>query len=99
MMCRCVMGAHCTPTRSDCRLRAGGSLNDGGGVCGTSGAHEASPVVSVAQLREWIEQERTRNVGMYRDTVQGEAYAQGDAHAIGRLSAWLDDQEAGSRDA
>jgi hypothetical protein len=56
----------------------------------------ASPVVSVAQLREWIEEERTRNLGMYRDTVQGDAYAQGDAHAIGRLSARLDDLEGES---
>lgn len=58
---------------------------------------DASPVVSVAQLREWIEEERARNGGMYRDTVRGDAYASGDAHAIGRLSAWLDDLEGGTR--
>lgn len=31
--CKCIMSAHCNPRRGDCKLKAGGTINAGGGVC------------------------------------------------------------------
>jgi hypothetical protein len=50
--CNCIMAAHCSPTKTGCRLKAGGTVNAGGGVCGPKDEEEYVPA---SQLRGAVE--------------------------------------------
>lgn len=95
--CNCIMAAHCNPTRSGyCRLKAGGTVNAGGGVCSpkTVSQNVADPDISPERRAAMfvINDLKDKLAEMVLHDETENEYDDGYMAAIEEIEVWLNDR-------